>query len=56
MPKRILQNMTNDEFDVLMDNYVDDGLYMDVYDLKRRNDSILKFDVEDKLGNIKLKK
>ena len=55
MPKKILQNMTNDELDVLMDNYVDDGLYMDVYNLKRRNDSILKFDVEDKLGNIKAK-
>lgn len=55
MPKIILQNMANDELDVLMDNYVDEGLYMDIYDFKRRNDSILKYDVEDKLGNIKAK-
>ena len=28
---------------------------MDVYDFKYRNDSILKYDVEDKLSNIKAK-
>ena len=47
--------MTNDELDVLLDNYVDEGLYMDVYDFKRRNDSILQYDIEDKLCNIKAK-
>ena len=55
MPKKILQNMTNDELDVLLDNYVDEGLYMDVYDFTRRNDSILQYDIEDKLCNIKAK-
>ena len=54
-PRKIIRNMSNKEMDVLMDDYVDEGLFMDVYDFKFRNDSILKYDVEDKLSNIKAK-
>lgn len=53
--KKILNEMSNDEIDVLMDDFVDAGLFSDLYDLKYRNDVILDYDVEDKLGNIKAK-
>ena len=47
--------MTNDEIDVLMDDFVDNGLFVDIYDFKFRNDAVLNYDVEDKLENIKAK-
>lgn len=53
--KKIFQKMSNDEIDVLMDDFVDEGLFVDIYDIKYRNDSILGYDVEDKLKNIKAK-
>lgn len=54
-PKEIFQKLSNDEIDVLMDDFVDEGLFVDPYDLKFRNDAILNFDVESKLHNIKAK-
>lgn len=54
-PKEIYQNMSNDEIDVLMDEYVDEGLFIDIYDLKFRNDAVFSYDVEDKLHKIKAK-
>ncbi len=51
--KNIFQNMSNAEIDVLMDDFVDDGLFVDIYDFKLRNDAILEYNVEDKLINIK---
>lgn len=53
--KQIFQNMTIDEIDVLMDDFVDDGLFVDIYDFKLRNDAILEYNIEDKLKNIKAK-
>lgn len=53
--KRTLQNFSRDEIDVLMDDFVDDGLFVDIYDFKFRNDAVLNYDVEDKLENIKAK-
>ncbi|WP_407423729.1 hypothetical protein [Methanobrevibacter sp.] len=54
-PRNIIENLNNDELDVLMDDYVDEGLFVDIHDFKSRNDCILGFDVEDKLQNIKAK-
>lgn len=51
--KQVFHNMSNDEIDVLMDDFVDDGLFVDIYDFKLRNDAILEYNVEDKLKNIK---
>lgn len=51
--KRIFQKMSNDQIDVLMDEYVDEGLFIDIYDFKLRNDAILEYNLEDKLKNIK---
>ena len=53
--KKIFHNMSNDEIDVLMEDFVDQGLFLDVYDLKACNDAILDYDLEDTLGNIKAK-
>ena len=40
--KRMFQKMSNDEIDVLMDDFVDEGLFVDVYDFKFRNDASLR--------------
>ena len=53
--KNIFEQLSNDEVDVLMDDYVDEGLFMDIHDFKFRNDCILQYDVEDKLSNIEAK-
>jgi homoserine O-acetyltransferase len=39
----------------MMEDFVDEGMFIDIYDFKFRNDAILEYDVEDKLGNIKAK-
>lgn len=49
------EKLSNDELDVLMDEYVDEGLFMDIYDFKSRNDCLLEYDIYDKLSNIKAK-
>ena len=54
-PKRSFQNFTRDEIDVYMEDFVDEGLTVDIYDFKYRNDAILDYDVENKLSNIKAK-
>ena len=53
--KKIFQNLTLGEIDGFMDEFVDEALFKDVYDLKFRNDTILNYNVEDKLTNIKAK-
>ena len=51
--RKIFHEMSNDEIDVLMDDFVEDGLFLDIYDLKFRNDFVSEYNVEDKLKNIK---
>jgi homoserine O-acetyltransferase len=53
--ERIFNQLSNDEIDVLMDDYVDEGLFMDIHDFKSRNDCLMGYDVYDKLSNIKAK-
>lgn len=53
--RNIFEDLSNMELDALMENYVDDGLFMDIYDFKSRNDCLLDYDVHDKLSNIKAK-
>ena len=53
--KKAFQEMSNDEIDVLMDDFVDEGLFTDIYDFKLGNDAILNYNVEDKLADIKAK-
>lgn len=54
-PNKILRNLSNDEIDALMEDFVNDGLFIDIHDFKSRNDCLLQYDVEDKLSNIKAK-
>ena len=54
-PDKVIENLTIDEIDVLMDNYVDESLFMDIHDIYHRNACNLNFDVKDKLSNIKAK-
>lgn len=53
--KKTFQNLSNIEIDAFMDEFVDEGLFTDIYDMKYRNDAILNYNVEDKLSNIKAK-
>ncbi len=53
--KSIFEELSNDELDVLMEDFIDEGLFMDVHDFKSRNDCFLNYDVSDKLPDIKAK-
>lgn len=52
-PKVILESSSADEIDVMMDDYVDEALFLDVHDINLRNKCILDYDVENKLSKIK---
>ncbi len=54
-PNKVVNNLSNDELDALMEDYVEEGLFIDIHDFKFRNDCILRYDVGDKLSNIKAK-
>ena len=51
----VFESLSNNELDVLMEDFVDEGLFMDIHDFKSRNDCLLDYDVFDKLHNIKAK-
>lgn len=53
--KQIFHEMSNDEIDVLMGDFIDEGLFTDIYDFKFRNICVQNYNVEDKLKNIKAK-
>lgn len=53
--ERIFNELSNDEMDVLMEDYVDEILFMDIYDFKSRNQCLLMYDTYDKLSDIKAK-
>ena len=53
--KRALKTFTNDELDLLMDEFVEEGSSVDIYDFKYSNHASLDYDLEDKLSNIRAK-
>lgn len=53
--EEIFNELSKDEMDVLLDDYVDETLFMNIYDFKSRNDCLLTYDTYDKLPNIKAK-
>lgn len=55
LPKKVFQNFTTDEIDIFMEDFLEEGLSVDIYDFKYRNDAILRYNVEDKLSDIKAK-
>ena len=53
--KRTFENFTREEIDIFLENFIDEGLSVDLYDLKYRNNSILNYNVEEKLSKINAK-
>ena len=53
--EKVFDELSNDEIDVLLDDYVDEILFMDIYDFKSKNDCLLMYDAYDKLPDIKAK-
>ena len=53
--KKALQNFSREEIDIFMDNFIDEGLSVDIYDFKYRNDTVLTYNIEDKISNIRAK-
>ena len=51
--QKVINNLSNDEIEVVMEDFIDETLYMDIYDFNFRNSAVLNFDVEDQLGDIK---
>lgn len=53
--EKTLNNLANYEIEALLDDFVDEGLSFDIYDLNFRNNAFLNYDNTDKLANIKAK-
>ena len=53
--EKTLNNLANYEIEALLDDFVDEGLSFDIYDLNFRNGAFLNYDNTDKLANIKAK-
>ena len=53
--KKAFNSLSNHELDALMEDFIDEGLFMDIYDFKYKNDCNMEYDVEDKISNIKAK-
>lgn len=53
--RKLFEQMSNMEIDVVMNDFVDEGLFYDIYDFKYRNDVVSNFDIENLLENIKAK-
>ena len=47
--------MHNYQLDVILEEFIDEGFFLDVHDLKKRNECNLQYDIEDKIPNIKAK-
>lgn len=55
LSKRALRDMSNIELSSEFENFGNESIETDIYDLKYCNESCMYFDVEDKLGKIKSK-
>lgn len=53
--EKTLDNLTNYEIESLVEDFVDEGLSVDIYDLNFRNNAFLDYDNSDKLSDIKAK-
>lgn len=53
--KIVFDNLNNDEIDVILEDFIDEGLFLDIYDIKFHNDALMQFNIEDRLSNIKAK-
>ena len=53
--QRLFKEMSNDEIDIFMEDFVEKSFNIDIYDFKFQYDALLDFNVEDKLKNVKSK-
>lgn len=53
--KEAFNNIYNYQLDIILEEFIDEGFFLDVHDIKIRNECNLQYDVEDKLSNIKAK-
>ena len=55
LSKEALRAMSNDELDTELENFGNEMLELDIYDMKYCNESCMRYDVEDDLDKIKSK-
>ena len=55
LSKEALRAMSNDELDTELENFGNEMLELDIYDVKYCNESCMRYDVEDDLDKIKSK-
>lgn len=55
MSREYYRNQSHYELDVGLDEFGDEGLFYDLYDVKYQNDAIINYNIEDQLKNIKSK-
>ena len=53
--KKAFSKLDNNQIHAIFDDFLDEGLFVDIYDFKFRNECDLQFDVIDKLHKIKAK-
>ena len=53
--EKVINNLSADEIEAFLDDFVDEGISVDIYDTNFRNNANLSYNVEDKLSNIKAK-
>ena len=53
--KKSWEKYDNDELDAFMEDFIDEGLFLDMYDLKFFNESRVNYNVENQLSDIKAK-
>ena len=53
--EKVFSNMSADEIEIFLEEFVDERLTTNIYDFNLRNNAILNYNVEDKLSNIKAK-
>lgn len=53
--KKAFDKLNNSEIEAILEDFTDESLFWDIYDLKYQNDAQMNYDVEDKLSKIKAK-
>ena len=53
--KTVFNKLPNAEIEAIWEDFIDEGLFMDIYDVKYKNDALMVYDIEDRLSNIKAK-
>lgn len=55
IPKKLLDEMSNEEIDIYLHDFEENSLFRDIYDFYYVNKMLIDYDIEDELSNIKAK-